>query len=89
MTAKILKEISEIPTPGLFITAEFSQIGERMPVGIDSFIKSKLSIIAEGVHARKFVFQEETWRIILTFFPTNSVVDERYALKNKIMKNMI
>ena len=41
MTAKILKEISEISTPGFFITAEFSQIGERMPVGIDSFIKSK------------------------------------------------
>ena len=28
--------------------------------------------------------KEGEWRLIFTFFPTDSVVDERYALKNKV-----
>lgn len=28
--------------------------------------------------------QKEEWRLFFTFFPTDKVVDERYALKNKV-----
>jgi hypothetical protein len=38
-----------------------------------------------GTRSRRFVFQEGEWRIYLTFFPTDEVVDERYALKNKVV----
>lgn len=84
MREQILSLISEIPTPGFFVIAEFSQIGKEMPSGIERFIVEKLKVIGEGVRGRKFVFLQSEWRIIFTFFPTDSVVEERYALKNKI-----
>ncbi|MEG0889341.1 MAG: hypothetical protein RSH25_12815 [Bacteroides sp.] len=86
MTEKILATISVCESPGFFITAEFSRTGEGMPDGIAAFIAAKLTLIREGSTVRKFVFQEGEWRIIFTFFPTDRVVEERYALKNKVMK---
>ena len=72
-------------TPGFFITAEIHRKGEEFPAGIEEFIGQKLKLIQEGIGSRRFVFQEEGWRIYLTFFPTTEVVDERYALKNKVV----
>ena len=85
MTEEILQQISEIPTPGFFVTAEFSRTGQEIPSGIGTFILQKLEIIRQGSPARKFVWQTGAWRIIFTFFPTDRVVDERYALKNKVL----
>ena len=72
-------------TPGFFITAEIHRKGEVFPAGLEEFIDRKLKLIQEGIGSRRFVFQEGKWRIYLTFFPTTEVVDERYALKNKVV----
>ena len=50
------------------------------------FVTDKLALIETGISARKFTFHSGGWRIHLTFFPTDRVVDERYALKNKMIK---
>ena len=69
MQEQIWKHITEIQTPGFFITAEMQRVGCVMPEGLKAFICKKLASIQEGVRARRFVFQEGEWRIILTFFP--------------------
>lgn len=86
MTERILELVSQIPSPGFFITAEVSREGSSIvPDEIESFIEDKLELIRQGTKARKFVYQKEGWRIIFTFFPTDQVVDEKYALKNKVL----
>lgn len=84
MEDELLNLIADLPTPGFFITAEVSREGMQMPQRLAAFIAQKLGLIHSGSEVRKFAFQEEGWRIILTFFPTDKVVDERYALKNKL-----
>ena len=84
MTGQILNLISRMATPGFFVTAEFSGEDSEMPSGLEQFINEKLQMITQGVNVRKFVFRENKWRIVLTFFPTDKVVDEKYALKNKV-----
>ena len=85
MEEQIWKSIAEMDTPGFFITAEMHRKGEMFPVGLEEFIRQKLRLIQEGIGSRRFVFQEGEWRLYLTFFPTTEVVDERYALKNKVV----
>ena len=85
MEEQVWKHIAEMDTPGFFITAEMQRMGSVMPEGLDAFIRKKLELIREGIGSRRFVFQEGEWRIYLTFFPTDQVVDERYALKNKVL----
>lgn len=87
MNEQIWKYIAELPTPGFFITAEIMSEGEEFPADLKEFINDKLALIKQqGISARKFVFRAGGWRIYLTFFPTDRVVDEHYALKNKMMK---
>lgn len=85
MQSKIWQAIASMHTPGFFITAEMDRVGEGMPEGLEEFIYQKLELINKGIKVRRFVFKEADWRIYLTFFPTTEVVDERYALKNKVM----
>lgn len=85
MEDEIWKDIAGMHTPGFFITAEMQRKGDEKPHGLEAFICRKLALIREGAGGRRFVFQEGEWRIYLTFFPTDQVVDERYALKNKVL----
>lgn len=85
MEEQIWEYIAGMDTPGFFITAEMQRMWSVMPEGLDAFIRKKLELIRKGIGSRRFVFQEGEWRIYLTFFPTNEVVDERYALKNKVV----
>ena len=82
---KIWRNIASKNAPGFFITAEIHRQGSEMPEGLEGFIDRKLVLIHGGLATRRFVFQEGAWRIYLTFFPTNEVVEERYALKNKVV----
>lgn len=82
---QIWQNIARMDTPGFFITAEMDKVGSSMPVTLEEFIRLKLEKIHQGIAARRFVFAEGEWRIYLTFFPTDRVVDEKYALKNKVM----
>lgn len=84
MNEQIWKYIAELSTPGFFVTADIMYEGEEFPVDIKAFIIDKLALIETGISARKFTFHSGGWRIHLTFFPTDRVVDERYALKNKM-----
>ncbi len=84
MKEQIWNFIESLSTPGFFITAEIMAEGNAFPDGLESFLQGKLASIRQGIPARKFMFRENGWIICLTFFPTNQVVDERYALKNKV-----
>ena len=42
--------------------------------------------ISHGASGRKFIYQESGWRMAFTFYPTDRVVDEKYAMKNKMIK---
>lgn len=88
MTDEILHLIGKIETPGFFITADFIQVSDSMPLEIESFILQKLEVIRGGATARKFTFKEGEWRIFFTFFPTDRVVDKKYAMMNKALKNL-
>ena len=85
MQEQIWRDIASMQTPVFFITAEMQRVGNAMPEGLETFVLQKLEAIRNGVRSRRFVFQEGEWRIYLTFFPTDRVVDERYALKNKVV----
>ena len=85
MQEQIWRDIASMQTPGFFITAEMQRVGNAMPEGLETFVLQKLEAIRNGVRSRRVVFQEGEWRIYLTFFPTDRVVDERYALKNKVV----
>lgn len=85
MQERIWKHIAAMQTPGFFVTAEMQRAGNSFPEGLEAFVSQKLEAIRKGTRSRRFVFQEGEWRIYLTFFPTDEVVDERYALKNKVV----
>lgn len=82
----VLAIISQIETPGFFVTADIVVVSERIPDHLDSFISKKLNVIKNGASARKFVYSENGWRIYLTFFPTDRTVEPKYALMNKGVK---
>ena len=73
---QIFHKVAEIAIPHFFITVEFSHI--------EAFLQEKYEVILRGASGRKFIYKEGEWRLIFTFFPTDRVVDERYALKNKV-----
>ena len=86
LTDSVLQLISEIHIPGFFITTDFLQTGEFLPQGIDFFLYEKHAKIIQGANGRKFIYQQSGWRIAFTFYPTDRVVDEKYAKKNKMIK---
>ena len=86
MDVDILKLVSQISTPGFFITADVIQSSIESPKGIESFILQKIDSIRNGASGRKFAFRENDWQINFTFFPTDQVVDKRYGLMNKMIK---
>ena len=84
VTDRIFQNVAELSVPHFFITVEFSVVGNEMPEHIESFIWEKYQAILHGANGRKFVYTEGGWRLFFTFFPTDKVVDERYAIKNKV-----
>lgn len=82
---RLLEEVGKINIPGYFITAIPADSQESLPVDLHSFLSEKAAVIAGGSKARRFVYRKNKWCIYFTFFPTDSVVDERYALKNKVL----
>ena len=80
----IYQKVAETKIPKFFVTVEFSIIAEQKPEYIEEFLHEKYEAIQNGIKARKFVYQKDGWRMIFTFFPTDRVVEERYALKNKV-----
>lgn len=81
----VFQTVAKVNIPHFFITVEFSAMGSEMPRFIEAFLKEKHKAILEGASGRKFVYREGDWRLIFTFFPTDKVVDEKYALKNKVL----
>ena len=84
VTDRIFQNVAELSVPNFFITVEFSVMGNEMPEHIEAFLQEKYEAILCGASGRKFIYKEGEWRLIFTFFPTDRVVDERYALKNKV-----
>lgn len=85
LSDSVFQTVAHVSVPHFFITVEFSAMGSEMPRFIEAFLKEKHKAILEGATGRKFVYREEGWRLIFTFFPTDKVVDEKYALKNKVL----
>jgi hypothetical protein len=86
MAKDILALVGRISTPGFFITADIIKSSVEDPEGIEDFVLQKLTIIQAGATGRKFAFRTKDWQINFTFFPTNHVVDKRYGLMNKMIK---
>ncbi|NDV82599.1 hypothetical protein [Bacteroides sp. 51] len=86
MIDAVLNRVGNLPLPGFFVTVEFTKEANTFPTGLETFIFEKLERIHQGVKSRKFTYQENGWRMTLTFFPTNQVVDEKYAMKNTVNK---
>ena len=84
VTDQIFRKVAEASIPHFFLTAELAAPGTEPPQHIESFLREKHEAILRGASGRKFIYKEGEWRLIFTFFPTDSVVDERYALKNKV-----
>lgn len=82
----ILEYVSKIPTPGFFVTSDIIKSSQKFPKEIEAFILQKLNLIKNGTSARKFAFRNNDWQINFTFYPTNEVVDRRYAMMNKMIK---
>ncbi|WP_294630956.1 hypothetical protein [uncultured Bacteroides sp.] len=82
-TDRIFQIVAGISIPHFFVTVEFSALGNGTPRYIEAFLYEKHQTILQGASGRKFIYREGGWRLIFTFFPTDRVVDERYALKNK------
>lgn len=80
----IFREINRVSIPNFFITVEISGNASVRPSGIEAFLYAKYEAIRKGISGRKFIYSEDGLRLIFTFFPTDRVVDERYALKNKM-----
>ncbi len=88
MKEMLWNHLATLDIEDFFITANVEREGKTLPEHIDSFIAVKLEGIRKGsIRTRKFVFKDKDWRVVLTFFPTYEVVEERYALKNKLMKD--
>ncbi|MDD3038551.1 hypothetical protein [Bacteroides sp.] len=81
---RIFQKVAEVSIPKFFITVEFWTVGKEMPEHLDAFLWEKYELILHGANGRKFIYREGDWRMIFTFFPTDRVVDEHYALKNKV-----
>lgn len=87
MKEYIWKYIADMKISGFFITADIIHEGNKFSIdNLESFINTKLMGIRQGNTGRRFIFKNDGWRIYLTFFPTDHVVDERYAMKNRIIK---
>lgn len=86
MIDDIFELISNINTPGFFVTTDIIKKGNGNTDGIECFIKQKLSLILCGSSGRKFAYRDNGWQINFTFYPTNQVVDYRYAMMNKMIK---
>lgn len=87
MIDNILELISGISTPRFFVTVDFiSTSSTYMPTKIEIFIQEKLYLIQSGITGRKFKYTEGDWLLFLTFYPTDQKVEERYAMKNKMIK---
>ena len=82
---RIFQEVAGISIPHFFITVEFSAMGCEMPERIEAFLWEKYEIILRGANGRKFVYHKRRMAVDLYIFPTDRVVDERYALKNKVL----
>ena len=87
MKTSIYDHLAELDTSDFFITADILTEGEELPESLDAYIYSKIEAIHNRhIPARKFLFKEADWKVYLTFFPTEEVVDEKYAMKNKMIK---
>ena len=81
---QVFQKVADVSIPKFFITVEFSTVGKEMPEHLDAFLWEKYELILHGANGRKFIYREGDWRMIFTFFPTDRIVDEHYALKNKV-----
>ena len=87
MKAIICDHLSRLDTSDFFVTVDILSEDKDFPESLDTYIFTKIEAIhSRHIPARKFLFKEGNWKIHLTFFPTQEVVDERYAMKNKMIK---
>ena len=85
LEVKIMQLIAGLPQTDYFITVTFSRIGETMPLLLEDFI---WSLILKQTKYRAFrkAYQENNWRLILTFNPTRQPVDPSYSLTDAFVK---
>ena len=85
-TDSILQLISEIHIPRFFYYRRLPANRRGYSSRNKRLLKEKYDKISHGASGRKFIYQESGWRMAFTFYPTDRVVDEKYAMKNKMIK---
>lgn len=86
MIEQLLLYISGIHVKDYFIVTDMVKEGETIPDDIEHFLNEKRQLIESGISGRKFKYQNNGWILFFTFYPTTQGVDEKYALKNKVIK---
>ncbi len=74
--------VAKLDFSGYFVAATYRKVGEQLPDDIAYFLEEKYKKIEQGATGRRFVYRGEGWYIFFTFYPTDRVVDEKYAMKN-------
>ena len=82
MIDELLARVGNLHFSDFFVTALCRKASDKVPSNIEEFLIKKFQLIKEGASGRRFVYKNEGWYVFFTFFPTNVVVDEKYALKN-------
>ena len=71
-------------TSPYFVLVHCSSLGNEMPADLPSFLHTNLLRLQQGKKGRRFVYCKENWRILFTYYSKSKVVEEAYALKNKV-----
>ncbi len=71
-------------TSPYFILVYCSSLGDEIPTDLPSFLQTNLLRLQQGKKGRRFVFHKGKWRLLFTYYSKSKVVEEAYALKNKV-----
>ena len=75
-------EIAKLKFPGFFVVSLCRKVGEELPTENTLFLQNKHLLIQQGFTGRRFVYRNGGWYVFFTFYPTDELVDEKYAMKN-------
>ena len=83
---QILKSLDSHPQSTYFISLDFSRKGAAYPHLLNEFISQK--VMGHKDHPRCFraIFNQEGWRLILTFIPQNGPLNPKFHFVHKFIK---
>lgn len=71
-------------TSPYFVLVYCSSLGDEIPMNLYASLQTKLLQLQQGKKGSRLVYRKENWHLIFTFYSKDNVVEENYALKNKV-----